>query len=635
MEVNPLYQSEKKHHYSKLFIVFVLCLYFPSSPLYAGGFRLSVARVDGFDSSATVKPNQETTICYRLQGYLYSGHGNEYAHILFAAMPTLKIRGSVGKGGINHQEDVKKIINALTDARLLDQDISAKDINAVSQAIETFQRKIGSSRPDSRIDPGGRTIRTLLFETNGMLFAKLYKSRKYGDTSSADDYSLKNCVIFKAPAQPGTYTIRYQQFPLITQYPLIRDEHNELSDKQNESIRKTLRSESYRQWKQLASIIVTSKPQMIKRNLATYMRINDKFPGVVENIKPGDSPKPITFSWHTKPGFDDIEFSYRLYPDQPKFSKWSKRKAIPYFFIGSGAHTFEVATRYPDDRGQHVILPIADYNFFLERPFISKPVMYKAAGGQIDTMDEMPDLNNLYAKSKALLIGITGFEKMSLLPLPYVKQDILRMENALQKHGFQITKVLGEKTKNDIITAIENFLLSLQANDRVIIYFSTHGFQDKEVKSTAYLAAYNCDPDIPGIHCIELSDLERRMKKALAKPVKHLLIVLDACAAGLGVIAKSPEYQELTIATEPGAHMITAGMVNQKAEMDNVEQISTFTRFLTDGLEGAADYTNDQVVSLTELLLFVRYQVAHKTKGAQTPMIGRFDGSGEMIFQMQ
>jgi hypothetical protein len=37
-------------------------------------------------------------------------------------------------------------------------------------------------------------------------------------------------------------------------------------------------------------------------------------------------------------------------------------------------------------------------------------------------------------------------------------------------------------------------------------------------------------------------------------------------------------------------------------------------------------------VTLTELLLYTRYNVAKKTKGAQTPMIGRLKGPGEMVF---
>ena len=69
--------------------------------------------------------------------------------------------------------------------------------------------------------------------------------------------------------------------------------------------------------------------------------------------------------------------------------------------------------------------------------------------------------------------------------------------------------------------------------------------------------------------------------------------------------------------------------------MDVQRQISTFTRFLTEGLDGAADYTEDGIVTLTELLLYTRYNVAKKTKGGQTPMIGRIKGPGEIVFDLR
>ena len=139
----------------------------------------------------------------------------------------------------------------------------------------------------------------------------------------------------------------------------------------------------------------------------------------------------------------------------------------------------------------------------------------------------------------------------------------------------------------------------------------------------------------PNVNCIGLDTLEDLVEGAAARHVKHLLVLLDTCSSGLGVISKSPEYTELHIATQNGTHMITAGMADQEAQMDNELRMSTFTHYVTEGLTGQADYTNDEVVSLTELLLFVRYNVATKTAGAQTPMMGRISGAGEMIFDLR
>jgi uncharacterized caspase-like protein len=120
--------------------------------------------------------------------------------------------------------------------------------------------------------------------------------------------------------------------------------------------------------------------------------------------------------------------------------------------------------------------------------------------------------------------------------------------------------------------------------------------------------------------------------KSEKKQVRHLLLLLDSCSSGLGVIAKSGRYNELSVASKEGSHIMTAGLVDQEAEQDPGLGMSTFTYYLAEGLSGKADYTQDGVVSLSELLVYVRYNVANRTNGRQTPMIGRLSGSGEMIF---
>jgi hypothetical protein len=39
------------------------------------------------------------------------------------------------------------------------------------------------------------------------------------------------------------------------------------------------------------------------------------------------------------------------------------------------------------------------------------------------------------------------------------------------------------------------------------------------------------------------------------------------------------------------------------------------------------------VITLSELLLYVQYEVARQTNSAQIPMMGRIMGDGEMLFR--
>ena len=61
--------------------------------------------------------------------------------------------------------------------------------------------------------------------------------------------------------------------------------------------------------------------------------------------------------------------------------------------------------------------------------------------------------------------------------------------------------------------------------------------------------------------------------------------------------------------------------------------MSTFTYFLAEGLRGKADILgNNGVITLTELFLYVQYEVAKRTESNQIPMLGRMKGDGEMLF---
>jgi hypothetical protein len=90
--------------------------------------------------------------------------------------------------------------------------------------------------------------------------------------------------------------------------------------------------------------------------------------------------------------------------------------------------------------------------------------------------------------------------------------------------------------------------------------------------------------------------------------------------------------------------MMTAGMVDQEA-FDYRGVMSVFTHFLVQGLSTKdADYTKDDVVTLTELLVFVQdkvstYVAGLKTTGPeqrrQTPVLGKIGGAGEMIFVLR
>lgn len=65
-----------------------------------------------------------------------------------------------------------------------------------------------------------------------------------------------------------------------------------------------------------------------------------------------------------------------------------------------------------------------------------------------------------------------------------------------------------------------------------------------------------------------------------------------------------------------------------------------FTEFLVKGLDGAADWNGDKVVTLSELLAYVQVQdgvskrVYQINGDSQVPVMGKVKGAGEMLFRL-
>ncbi len=619
------------------FFVLAILLVF-SQEIQAGGIFLRNPTINGFQGNGDVEVAQNSTVslCYNITDYFFSGHGTSYSYLPFMILHPVKLEGSVGRGGKNFPGDVIRIKSSLKRINMYGGAIDATVDERLYNAIEQFQQNFSGQNPDGRIDVSGKTLRTLNIELADLFVVKLNQARVNAGPPTGH-YSIQDCVNFKVPGKVDRYEIYYSNAPLIVDYKIGMEMVIEgktftvLSINEQRMVKRLFRD--YHPTL-LASFRVVPSGSQYAPPIATYLRLNGGIPNIETRIKPGESEKPVTFSWFVRPGTYEVEYRYRLYPDQSEWSPWTRRTSVDYFFIGIGAHTFTVDTRYRAPDGSWQSVPRCSHRFYLDHAFISRPAIYKASGGSIHPGESqpVPDFKNLYAKSKALLIGVSDFADPAFSPLPFVKNDIARMKDVLTKEGFEVTALVGSKTRVDIIAALEDFLANLEPNDRVLVYFSTHGFQDRVVKSRAYLAAADCDTNRPGVNCISLEGLENILKRAIRLPVRHLLIVLDACSSGLGVITKSPEYKELNVAVEPGAHMITAGLADQEAVVDRDHNMSLFTWYLTQGLEGKADYTEDKIVTLTELLLYTRYNVAKETNGAQTPMIGRLKGPGEMVF---
>jgi len=632
-----------KYYAIVFFLIFLACirLSFSGSIIIKPGS----GRINGLGPRASVEQGQAVKLCYTVEsGYLYTGYQRqEYAYVVFTLETEIDIKGSVGRGADNLPEDVRLIKGILYSlySISLERDQSVDDTFIAT--IERFQKSIPINSVDGRIDKNGATLKALRIGSAESFFVKLFKTTV---STQHNQQGIGDCVSFMAPSQTKKYKIRYNNLPIILAYTIGKeiDINGQTITRLNSNEENMVRAHAIRYWsvmEDIAEISVVPEGDIKKPPYANYLRLYGEIPGL-KSIPTGYSENTVLFTWESRPrpGGDSnfqsiagsIEYRYQLYPDQDSWSAWGKGVEAEYYFIERGTHRFEVESRYKDETGVIRNVPSTAYEFILEKAFVSEPkVIHKGSGGQ--TPKPIPDKNTIYNKSKALLIGVTKFQDPRLPPLAYASNDVAKMREGLRNVGFtDITDLVGEVTREQIISSIDKMVTEARPNDRLIIYFSSHGFQDRINKLRAYVAAYDTNQDQPNVNGIAFSQIEEMLQRALRNNVKHLLIILDTCCSGLGTIIKSPAYMELsTIATEPGAHMITAGTEEESAEMDLTDKMSTFTKYFVEGLS-QADYTKDTVITLTELLLYVRFQVGKQTKGAQTPRLGCIQGPGEMVF---
>ncbi len=606
-----------------------------NTTVLAGEEVIDEASINGLIGWETrsIEQGKRVELCFRSNQYAFSGVRNDNIYTVFFLTPKLNIDGSVGYKGNNSASDVVLIKKVLNKLNYYHGPLDGTFNNDMQNAIERVQRELlVGVQPDGLISTAGQTIRALRIAQADSLFIRLNQKKEADEVMR---FKISNCVNFFAPNRVDHYDIYYNELSYIIDYAVGK----ETSDKVtvlNSNEERLLKKHLYRysgKNNRIGKIWVKPKHQIARQPFTTYLQVNGKDLVLERGISPGFSKDPLVLSWYNKPNHpNQVQYQYRMSPEDDEWTPWSTNSSEQYLFLNKGPHLFEVRTRYKDAYENWQIMPAVSYDFDLERAFVS-PIDKGIAGRGFSANLSSINIDNIYRKSYALLIGVDEFKDSRLTPLSYMNKDILSMKSTLSKLGFQVETLIDRPNKQTIVEKIRSFTHKINADDRIIIYISSHGFSYPAGSGNGYIAAHDCITDEKGSGCLELNELKTLLTKIEAKLAHHVLVILDTCSSGLGIITKDLPYQEIRIVTKTGSHMLTAGMADQKAQMDHQLGMSTFTHYLAKGLAGEADIIEDGVISLSELLLYVRFQVAKWTDGEQTPMMGRLSGAGEMIFK--
>jgi WD40 repeat protein len=238
----------------------------------------------------------------------------------------------------------------------------------------------------------------------------------------------------------------------------------------------------------------------------------------------------------------------------------------------------------------------------------------------------------------ALIVGVSRYADHTI-DLDYAADDAralgrLLTDPALGPAAFasdDVRLLLDDNaTVANINTGLREFLQRARENDFVLFFFAGHGAPDPNRLQDLYLLAHDTNPKNIGGTGL----LMRHVREAIAEiPARDVLILTDAChSAGIAAPSNLRGVSENAIHqaflekmqhASGGLAILTASEAAQ-ASFENVkwDRHGVFTYFLLQGLRGAADRDGDHIVTLGELMEYVRDHVREATREAQIPAIG-------------
>jgi uncharacterized caspase-like protein/Flp pilus assembly protein TadD len=246
----------------------------------------------------------------------------------------------------------------------------------------------------------------------------------------------------------------------------------------------------------------------------------------------------------------------------------------------------------------------------------------------------------------AVIVGVSRYRDSRIPSLRYASKDATALYNWLVspdggRYSPSRVKLLTDAsaTNQSIKHALFDWLKQAIAEDMVIIYFAGHGSPPSpDEPQNLFLLAYDTDYDAISSSGFPMWDVETALKRFVK--AERVVVIADAChAGGVGsafVQGRRAVKVNPTTATAlqsltnigKGIAVITASddkQLSQEGQQWGGGH-GVFTYHLLEGLKGEADYNNDKVVTLGELIPYLSQSVRRATQNAQSPTVaGRFD----------
>lgn len=216
-------------------------------------------------------------------------------------------------------------------------------------------------------------------------------------------------------------------------------------------------------------------------------------------------------------------------------------------------------------------------------------------------------------KTYVLSIGIADYLKIQDLRLP--EKDAEAVTNLFNNRNSDVLQLLGaQANKSKIIKEFKEICSKAGRHDRVIFYFSGHGYPGG-------FCPYDMSNRIEsGIQYEDIFSVFKQCKSDFK------MIIADACySGGIRVSSKDSNSDVQQKMTNSNVVTFLSSRTNETSIESPFMTNGIFTNSLIRGLKGGADNNRDKQITAKELFNFVSQAVKEKSRDRQHPVMwGKF-----------
>lgn len=237
---------------------------------------------------------------------------------------------------------------------------------------------------------------------------------------------------------------------------------------------------------------------------------------------------------------------------------------------------------------------------------------------------------NQSSKTWAVVVGVSKYQKLpGGQQLQFADRDAALFAEAIEKRGVSAQNVRlitgAEATSAAIKSAIGNWLAkSASESDTVIIFFSGHGFIEREF-GESYLLGYDADPKDSYGTALSVSELGQALSRrvragrvlVIADAVRRDFFDPDADSSSARSFEKA--FEQLTVSRPGMSAIIGSGPGEFSREGQRWGGHGAFTKHLADVLIDGADSSGNVAASTDELFDLLRARLAEDTSNKQHP----------------